>query len=174
VTNLLYLASTTSGLPSLARERLADADAELQRVAHITRQALGFYRESNAVGAVRLSALIDDAVGLLKIKIEAKHVEVERQFHETQDITAVAGELRQVFLNLIVNAVEAVGEQGKIKIRVRRCALKDDRPAVRITFSDNGSGIEIATLSRILNRSARSSANWRSTAMTPARCPRGC
>ena len=64
--NLLYLASTTEGLPSVARERLADADAELQRVAHITRQALGFYRESNAAGSVSVSTLIESVIPLLK------------------------------------------------------------------------------------------------------------
>jgi signal transduction histidine kinase len=71
------------------------------------------------------------------------------QSRSTQDITALAGELRQVFSNLLVNAVEAVEAQGKVKVRIGRCTLRDDRSAVRIAFSDNGTGMATATLSRI-------------------------
>ena len=46
--NLVFLASETKELPESTRHLLEMADAELSRVAHITRQSLGFYRESNA------------------------------------------------------------------------------------------------------------------------------
>jgi len=48
VTNLLFLAQSTDGMPAVAREYLEMADFELKRIAHITRQTLGFYRESSS------------------------------------------------------------------------------------------------------------------------------
>lgn len=149
LTNLLYLASTTEGLPSGAREQLAEADAELQRVAHITRQTLGFYRESNAPGNVGVPTLIESVITLLKNKISAKHVCIEKQWRTAQEIRAVAGELRQVFSNFLMNCLDAVDEGGTVKIRVGFSTLRDDRPGIRITFSDNGKGVEAAVRTRI-------------------------
>jgi phosphoglycerate-specific signal transduction histidine kinase len=48
VTNVLYLAQSIEGLPESARRYLEMADGELKRIAHITRQTLGFYREASA------------------------------------------------------------------------------------------------------------------------------
>ena len=149
LSNLLYLASTTEGLPSSARQRLADADAELQRVAHITRQSLGFYRESNAAGSVGVNTLIESVISLLRNRIEARHVCIEKQWRSAQEIRAVAGELRQVFSNLLMNCLDAVDEGGTVKVRAGWCTIGDDRPGIRITFSDNGKGIEAAMRSRI-------------------------
>lgn len=149
LSNLLYLASTTEGLPSSARQRLADADAELQRVAHITRQSLGFYRESNAAGSVDVNTLIESVITLLRNRIETRHVHIEKQWRSAQEIKAVAGELRQVISNLLMNCLDAVDKGGTVKVRVGLCNLRDDRPGIRITFSDNGKGIEAAMRSRI-------------------------
>jgi signal transduction histidine kinase len=136
-------------LPSDARDWLGEADAELQRVAHITRQALGFYRESTAPENVSVNSLIESVIALLKRKIGAKRVRIEKQWRATLEISAVAGELRQAFSNLLANCLDAVDEGGTIKLRVGLCTLGDDRPGIRITFSDNGSGIEAAKRSRI-------------------------
>jgi PAS domain S-box-containing protein len=149
VTNLLYLASTTEGLPSDARNWLGEADSELQRVAHITRQALGFYRESIAPENVSVNRLIESVIALLRRKIGAKRVRIGKQWRATQQISAVAGELRQVFSNLLMNCLEAVDRGGTVKLRVGLCTLRGDRPGIRITFSDNGKGIEAEKRSRI-------------------------
>jgi PAS domain S-box-containing protein len=147
--NLLYLAATTEGLPASARESLAAADAELQRVAHITRQTLGFYRESVAPVNVGLNSLIESVIALLRRKIGAKRILIENQWRAAQEVSVVAGELRQVFSNLLMNCLDAVDEGGTVKLRVGLCTLRDDRPGIRITFSDNGKGIEAAKRSRI-------------------------
>jgi len=149
VTNLLYLATTAAGLPSDARDWLGEADAELQRVAHITRQALGFYRESVAPESVSVNKLIESVIALLKRKIGAKRARIEKQWRATRQISGVAGELRQVFSNLLMNCLDAVDEGGTVKLRVGLCTLRDGRPGIRITFSDNGKGIEAAKRSRI-------------------------
>ncbi|HLI04211.1 MAG TPA: HAMP domain-containing sensor histidine kinase, partial [Terracidiphilus sp.] len=146
---LLFLAATTEGLPPAAREYLEEASAELGRIAHITRQALGFYRESVTPGEVRVDAMLDSAADLVKRKIAAKRVIVEKQFRVHPKVTAIGGELRQVFSNLLVNSVDAVGEQGAIKIRVSQGFNHAGRRSVRITVADNGSGIPLASRQHI-------------------------
>jgi signal transduction histidine kinase len=77
VTNLLYLASKSEGLPATAREQLEQADAELRRVAHIARQALGFYRESAAPAPIDISQLMESTLDLLKGKINGRIVSIK-------------------------------------------------------------------------------------------------
>ena len=72
VTNMLFLAKAVKDLPESARQYLEMADAELKRIAHITRQSLGFYRESNAPALTSVNAVLESAVDLLKSKIKAK------------------------------------------------------------------------------------------------------
>lgn len=142
LTNLLFLASHAEGLPAIARERLDEADTELRRIAHITRQSLGFYRESSAPALTNLNDVVESTIELLKGKIRARQVTVERQWRSEQPITAVAGELRQVFSNLLANSLDAVDDGGIVKVRTSSCMLRDGRRGVRITVADNGKGIE--------------------------------
>jgi signal transduction histidine kinase len=141
LTNLLFLAEHAEGLPMQAREYLEEADAELGRIAHITRQALGFYRESAAPGEVSVDAVLNSAADLVKRKVADKHITVEKQYLAHPKITAIGGELRQAFANLLVNSVDAVGEQGTIKMRVSRGLNRTGRRSVRVTVADNGTGI---------------------------------
>ena len=155
VTNLLFLAKHAENLPEPARRYLQMADAELQRVAHIARQSLGFYREANAPALISVNALLDSAINLLKGKIGEKQAVVEKESDGDVEITAVAGELRQVFSNLLANSLDAIDAMGKIGIRVAAAATTEEGVAcgkagcVRITFTDNGRGINPAIRDRI-------------------------
>lgn len=142
VTNTLYLARMSTADPESVRKYLDMADDELKGIAHITRQALGFYRESNAPVLTSVTAVLESAMDLLSGKIKAKHVEIQRQWDSTVKISAVAGELRQVFSNLLVNSLDAIGENGTIKIRVSPGArLRSGIRCVLVTVADNGRGI---------------------------------
>jgi signal transduction histidine kinase len=141
MTNALFIAMTVKDLPESAREYLEMADAELKRIAHITRQSLGFYRESNAPALISITSVLESAIELLKSKISRKRATIERQWQDKVEIIAIAGELRQVFSNLLVNSLDAIEEGGTVKVRVSAAALKDGRRRVRITIADNGQGI---------------------------------
>jgi signal transduction histidine kinase len=147
--NLLFLASHTEGLPASAREFLEHADAELRRVAHITRQSLGFYRESAAPDAVRVDTLIESTIDLLRAKIRSKNVAVETQWRTRQELNAVAGELRQAISNLLANSIDAVEDNGVIKIRTSACTDTNGQRWIRITVADNGKGIDAAARGHI-------------------------
>jgi PAS domain S-box-containing protein len=150
VMNALYLAQISPDMPPQVRGYLEIADEELKRVSHITRQTLGFYRESSVPAEVSVSAILDSAVDLLQSRIKAKGAKVERQYKKDLRITAVGGELRQVFSNLLLNSLEAVGENGVIKLRAAKSRFKGNgEPAVRITVADNGKGIDAALRSRV-------------------------
>ena len=147
VTNLLFLANHNGDLPDQTQNLLRMADVELQRVAHIARQSLGFYRESNAPALTSVNDLLDSAVELLKGKVSEKRATIGKDWKSDTKITAVAGELRQVFSNLLANSLDAIDVGGKLRIRVTElvaAAGPDAIPhphSVRITFVDNGRGI---------------------------------
>jgi signal transduction histidine kinase len=151
VTNALYLARVNGEDPASVLQYLDMADGELKRVAHITRQTLGFYRESSAPAAVSLASVLDAAEDLLRAKIKAKRASIEKQYELDRQVAAVPGELRQVFSNLLANSLDAIEEQGTIKFRISKltCPTNGRRPRIRVTVADNGKGIDAATLPRV-------------------------
>jgi PAS domain S-box-containing protein len=150
VTNSLYLAKSVANLPELARHYLETADEELRRVTHLTRQALGFYREATVPAPTSVPEVLESALGLLKSRINTRHAVIEKQCDGDVQITAVAGELRQVFSNLLANSLDAIDESGIVKVRVSTgAACNGGNPWVRITVADNGQGIGPAFRSQV-------------------------
>jgi PAS domain S-box-containing protein len=143
ITNLLYLMQTCPGLPQEALEHVKAADAELKRIAHITRQSLGFYRETKEPVSTSVAELLGDSIDLLSTKIATKKMVVRKEWRENLFILAVPGELRQVFSNLIANAVDALEPGGHLLIRAaERCGEDASKErCMRVTFADNGRGI---------------------------------
>ena len=144
VMNLVFLAANTKELPESARHFLETADDELKRVAHMTRQSLGFYRESGVPTLTSVSAVLNSAVDLMKSRIKVKQAIIEKQFDGNVQITAISGELRQVFSNLLSNSLDAINERGVIKIRVSA-----GRHRIRVTIADNGKGVSKSIRRRI-------------------------
>jgi two-component system NtrC family sensor kinase len=99
VMNLLFLAQTTADTPGPVRQYLKMADDELKRIAHITRQTLGFYRESSAPTTFSRCHFADSVIDLLQAKMVSTQVIVEKQCDDLLQITAIFGELRQVISN---------------------------------------------------------------------------
>ncbi|WP_263415741.1 PAS domain S-box protein [Terriglobus albidus] len=150
MSNLIYLAHRSEGLPEEARELLELADAELKRIAHITRQSLGFYRESNIPSDTSVTQLLESSIDLLRGKINTRHAMIDFRLKDDITVKAVAGELRQVFSNLLANALDALDTGGQITIRATRRAGKDG-PYVSILFLDTGRGIPLETQHKIFD-----------------------
>ncbi len=147
--NTVFLARSSTGLPESACQYLDIADRELRRIEHIAQQALGFYSVSIAPTKISMTALLDAIVDLLKTKIKSKRVILEKQYQDQPEVTAVAGELRQVFSTLLINSLDAVEEEGTIKLRVSNGQARNGGRCVRVTVADNGKGINAATLPHI-------------------------
>ena len=148
--NLLFLAQTTDETPSAIRQYLETADGELKRVAHITRQTLGFYHESSEATTFLVATLLNSVIDLLQAKRVSTQVIVEKQCDDLLQITADFGELRQVISNLMLNSLDALGKGGKVTLRasISRNPM-DGSSRIRITIADNGRGISTAALPRI-------------------------
>jgi PAS domain S-box-containing protein len=142
VTNIMYLLSQSPALDEKARHYVTVAQEELRRMAHITTQMLGFYRESAVPTTIRVANVLDTITELYAGKIQADGIKVRKKYKRVPELRAFAGEIRQAFANLLLNALEAVGPNGEITLSVAPSRdWKSGQAGVRITFADNGRGI---------------------------------
>jgi PAS domain S-box-containing protein len=143
VTNLIYLAKQDESLSSNAQQYLNSADAELQRVAHIARQTLGFYRDNSIPIKIDIPNALSSVLEMYDHKIKSSKLHVQTCYDRTPMITGKIGEIRQVFSNLIANAIDACSAEGQIVVRVASARNWRDSGeiGVRITVADNGRGI---------------------------------
>ncbi len=152
IMNTLYIVRTDPDVPEHARAYLDMADGELMRIAHITRQALGFYREFSAATSNSAADLIESVVNLLKAKIRSNQATVVQDCNPQLMIMGIAGELRQVLANLLANSLDALGPDGRIVLRASASTDPvNGRPHIRITVSDSGSGMDPATIKQIFD-----------------------
>jgi PAS domain S-box-containing protein len=138
--NLIYIARLTPGVPAKAAEQLTLAEQELERVSHITRQTLGFYRESKVSTQVELTAIIDSVLRLYTNKLKAKGITVVRDFEDCPPVQGLSGELKQAVSNLIVNAIDAVDPNGTVWLRLA-CVDGLDGKSAQLKVEDNGPGV---------------------------------
>lgn len=147
VGNLVYLAEATPGVPQQALEHLHLAEQELGRVAHITRQTLGFYRESGALDLVDISEVVESVLKLFENKLQGKRIRLEKWL-ERCEVHGRTGELRQLVSNLISNGIDAVAPGGVLRLEAA-CITTENGPAIQVTVEDDGPGIDPGDLERI-------------------------
>ena len=148
LTNLFYLLAKHPSLDDTARRYARAAEQELKRTTHITKQMLAFHRESSRPVAVKVSELLESVLELFNSQIHHKGIQLIKRYTDSTHIDAFPAELRQVFANLIGNAIDAVGKEGKIVLHVREWN-GTARRGVRISIADAGSGISSANLQRL-------------------------
>ena len=149
VTNLVYLAKG-SAVRDDVREYLNTIEEELNRISHITKQTLGFYRETIAPSAVRVGEMLNPVISLLSMRLRNKGIEIRPEIRQDLEIYAVAGEIRQLIANLLNNSIDAVDSGGLIRIRVDANRLNGHDPTgIRITIADSGRGIPSSARSKL-------------------------
>ncbi|RSL17157.1 PAS domain S-box-containing protein [Edaphobacter aggregans] len=148
VGNLIYLVKGTPDLPAEAMQQLLLAEQELERVSHITRQTLGFYRESNVPGHVEVPTLIESVLKLYSNKFKTKNITLVRDFGECPPVQGLAGELKQAMSNLISNAADAVSENGTIRVKLA-CLQSPDGNVIHVAIEDDGAGIAATHIDKI-------------------------
>jgi PAS domain S-box-containing protein len=150
VMNLIYLTRADSSLSERARQNLQNADRELLRVSHIVRQTLGFYRDTSFPVTLNVADLLTEILEVYRRKIEYKNLQISTHFDRTCELRILQGEIRQVFANIVANAIDASPEQGTLIVRVAMGHWKSSgAPAVRVSIADQGSGIAGEVRSRI-------------------------
>jgi signal transduction histidine kinase len=141
VTNLVYLAKG-SAVRTDVREYLDAIEEELNRISHITKQTLGFYRESIAPSAMRVGPTLDSLISVFGARARNKGIEIRPEIRQDPEIYAIAGEIRQLIANLLSNSIDAVDSGGLIRIRVDATRFNGQSSlGTRITVADSGLGI---------------------------------
>jgi PAS domain S-box-containing protein len=151
ITNLLFLLRSYCGLQDPALNYVVMAEHEAKRISEITQQTLRFYRQSTLPGRVKMGELLDSVLSLYPARINFLKLKVERRYDAELGIFCYAGELRQVFANLVGNAIDASSADGRLILRARPSSNWKDpaQRGVRFVVADNGSGMEPAVRERI-------------------------
>jgi PAS domain S-box-containing protein len=149
VTNLLYLLKDHT-LDAEGAQYLEEAQREVSRIATIAARTLSFHR--NAVQPVRVQAarILDETLDFNRPRLVLGRIEVSRRYRAGPTILCFEGELRQVFMNLVGNAADAMPGGGRLSVRVRPATdPKTGAAMVRITLADTGVGMDRVTLERL-------------------------
>jgi PAS domain S-box-containing protein len=149
VTNLVYLARM-SATSEATKTFLAQAEQELARVTHMTKQTLGFYRESSGAARVAIGSLLPDLLFVFSSKTRNKGIEIRTELRKDLPVLVKPGEIRQVLANILSNSLDAVEHGGQIRIRISAAEQRAGGvPSVLITVADSGPGIPHAIRSRL-------------------------
>jgi signal transduction histidine kinase len=145
----LELAQTNVGDPAKQRRYLTMATTELEQLASIVRQILDFNRPAKGQKApVDVSAVVNDVLALSAKRLQHGQVLIQTHWDANVPmIDAVSNQLQQVFLNLILNAIEAMPQGGRLQIRGQSVTLNGNW--VTIAFTDSGVGIAPDALDKI-------------------------
>ncbi len=148
LTNLVYLARRDANGRD---EYLRLAEQEIGRLDSIAQQALGFVREGASPEPLDTGKILEEVVQLYLRKLQAKHIALDKRCGEQLEILGYPGELRQLFSNLILNAMESMKTGGRLRLRVARAHewSGTGRPGVRVTIADTGSGIKVTDMPHI-------------------------
>lgn len=148
IKNSLYLLTTSKNTESNARF-LDVARKETERVSHIIKQMLGFARRSGEAEWANVNQVLEETLVLVEKKLKQSGVRIVRDLDPQLPLAhARVDQLRQVFLNLILNAQHAIDGPGEIRILTAHYeqALQ---PSISIQISDTGRGISESDIARI-------------------------
>lgn len=126
---------------------VSDCREGAERICDVVKNLRLFSRLDEAeLKKVDIHAGIDSTIRLLSRYFSAGRVQVHRDYADLPLISCYAGQLNQVWMNLLVNAAQAVADQGEIRIATRL-----DSGWIVVSISDTGSGIPLDKLPRIFD-----------------------
>lgn len=128
----------------LLREQAASKDlvddilSEVHRLTELTTQFLTFSRDSPLqVAKLDIAVLCDEVCGALRLQFQNPELHIARQGEPSAEIHGDAAKLRQVLLNLGLNAIQAMAERGQLTVTVRA----PNETSVEIEVEDSGPGL---------------------------------
>jgi PAS domain S-box-containing protein len=137
LTNVMHLLKKSSSLDRDAAELVDLAEREVLRLSNISRQTLAPLRETKLPVVTKLSDLLDDVCAMYRPRLQAAKIEVERDYQIAGEVTIYPSELRQVFTNLMTNAIDAIGQKGKLTLSIGQGPANE----IVVKIRDTGCGI---------------------------------
>ncbi len=126
---------------------ISDCREGAQRICDVVKNLRLFSRLDEAeLKRINIHEGIDSTIRLLSSYYSTGHIVLRRDYTDLPPVNCYAGQLNQVWMNLLVNAAQAVSDQGEVTISTRR-----DGDSVAIAISDTGTGIPEDERSRIFD-----------------------
>ncbi|UCE23240.1 MAG: GAF domain-containing protein [Candidatus Zixiibacteriota bacterium] len=146
IKNYLLLVKKTVNNNKEARSYAEVLSQEIERIARIVKELLDFHRPRGLdFQKVDVARVLNDVLLLMERQIESKRVRLVRGFQpDCPEVSGSPENLKQVFLNLIINALDVMNKGGTLEVKV---ACEDGWVVVR--FSDTGPGISPEIVPRI-------------------------
>jgi PAS domain S-box-containing protein len=142
--DILYLLSSQPEMGSAAEHLVDSAKNEVERLVNIARETLAPHRSSGERVQVRATELVEASLESFRRPLEQAKIRLDRRFRCNAQIEVHPGEMRQVFTNLISNAIDAMPHGGTLRLEV-----SSDGENVLLIFTDTGSGIDAEKLNHI-------------------------
>ena len=150
-------------LTQLLPERLDDeefrnhflniASGEVDRISSLLNELLEFARPSDPkLEFEDINSILDGMILLISTESKKKQIQIIKQYDpELPRVKVDREQIKQVFLNILLNAIEATPENGEIRIKTRSFKKPGGEPYVQIEFTDTGCGIPSEYLEEIFN-----------------------
>jgi PAS domain S-box-containing protein len=106
--NIAYLLQQNENLDASTREMINLLESQLSHMGEICSRTLTFARAGDAVSRVSLAGTVDEVFALQSKNLTLKGIEVARRFESPGEVVGYPGPLRQVLVNLIGNAIDAI------------------------------------------------------------------
>ncbi|MGZ4789374.1 MAG: ATP-binding protein [Terriglobales bacterium] len=150
ISNAFYLLRDHPSLDEEAQYYARLASEEVARMGHITKQTLSFYRESQQSVAVSLPEILDTVLELQSRRLQLNGISVDKRYKTAGMVQGYPVELKQVFLNLIGNAVQAMPNGGRLRVHLSEASDRfTGRTGIRVSVNDTGIGIRPEHAKRI-------------------------
>lgn len=135
------------GLSEFVVEMIERIHAEAQRLSQLTRGVLTFAREETGTAEdIDINATLRDVMVFLKYEAQKRSIAVVEEYdYQLPGIFAEENRLKQIFINIVMNALQAMTEGGRLMLRTSRC----DGNMVKVEIADTGSGIPAEVLDKI-------------------------
>ncbi len=131
------------------RDYLSTMSREVQRTSAIVHNLLDFTRPKEpSRKMVNINALVEDSLNIVRNKLSISNIAVEMRMDSLPEIQADSAQMKQVFINLIINACEAMEGGGTLTITSRHDGTRNMET---ITFADTGTGISPEDLPRVFD-----------------------
>lgn len=151
-TSFYYLKTNIQFDESTAQKHIRIIEEEVERATKIVDNLLEFARRSpHDVEKIDINELLNNTLVLLEKEFRSHDVIVTTNFLSVPKVKLHLDEMKQVFLNILLNASQAMPDGGELSIETQSFTKKGEDEFVRIFFHDTGVGIPEETLSDVFN-----------------------